>query len=722
MPSRAVFVWDEETVRYAGVLGVWVYACLGLASVVHLATLGTAPSGLPWHVLDLAYGWWIAISFLLLQFGLGRRLFGAWLETAFGAAESATLWLAQMTAGFWITTVALMLLAWFDLLDWPWLLLYIVGSAFAVLLPTRVDWSSLRNRIIPPADRKTMTVLVLAFAVLVIWLPFLVQSLLPNSDWDGASTHLPLGNWLRTQGLAPVPLDHASLLAPGNVHLVYAMFQAIRAEQAVIPLNLLTSVLTCLAAAAIAARFWNSKAGTWAFFVCLSVNLVLELGLDPRIDGFLGLYCTVAALGIMVWFLEGWKNGALVVAAMALGMALGTKHSAVIPVVLWGMPIAWSLLREPESRKGGRKSAVVMALFCIIVPGGYWYASNTVRFGDPIYPLLGGDLVELKDGSLVGLADALDGLIATERATPEFKNALAQTTATPPAIEPPRTLFNPRSLFLDPGLHARKTAHTLSPLLLAFFLLPLFHRDRASWLLLWLGLSAFLAIGARTGLIRYGLPFYPLFAAGAGAAISGFKARGWKIGWAAALVFVLAINLIGEWRKIQFRSSLNWLRGTQSQVEWLKTVGYNRTTVLPELISDMDTYNQRGVFPYDGAALLLGEGKLHLFPIEAIPDTSRTGHPWLATLIRNAGDIEASHRELWSRGVRYIVLNMGYFEWVRNNTRVDQEELVYGLFRLQQFRRAFGQVVFDKYGIYIIRLSPPSDESVPSDSSVPPGA
>jgi hypothetical protein len=65
------------------------------------------------------------------------------------------------------------------------------------------------------------------------------------------------------------------------------------------------------------------------------------------------------------------------------------------------------------------------------------------------------------------------------------------------------------------------------------------------------------------------------------------------------------------------------------------------------------------------------KAKTHLLGFDAIPDTSRTGLPWLSRLVRNEGDLDGVHRDLWDEGVRYILVNRSYFSWVRSHIRVD---------------------------------------------------
>ena len=80
--------------------------------------------------------------------------------------------------------------------------------------------------------------------VLAAWAwPVFIQSLPPNSDWDGAVYHLPLGRMLfagEFWSFDPVYWLYGS---PGAGHLYYGLFEYIGIRQAVVPWNLLIAAL-----------------------------------------------------------------------------------------------------------------------------------------------------------------------------------------------------------------------------------------------------------------------------------------------------------------------------------------------------------------------------------------------------------------------------------------------------------------------------------------------
>ncbi|MBW2691391.1 MAG: hypothetical protein JRE57_01985 [Deltaproteobacteria bacterium] len=690
----------------ARAIGLWAYILLGVASLGGLLHDGASPMALRF-LLDAAYGWWVALTLVFVQVVLGRWLLGSWLKGAF-SDRGVAAWLASFTLGFWLFAIALTALASLGLIDRLGRALWLLAVAI-VALRVAMRWSrSPRQGLRPPFDHSLVVALTLVAVGVALTLPFIAQSLLPNSDWDAASTHLPLATWLRTSGLEPIPIDYGNLIIPGTVHLVYALLQAIDAEQAIIPLNLLVSFMTCLAAASIASRFWGRAAGLWGFGVCFSINILMELGLDARIDGFLAFFCSMAALGLMIWLLEGANKGALIFAAIAFGNALGSKYTAIFPLALWGSPVLFVLVRQFAAAHRRQWRTVLIAAVCLLVPSGYGYMSNAIRFGDPIYPFLSGRMLTLKDGRSVQLESAIDELVATVRDDVEFRRSVEQADKEVPRVAGSTMLFDPISLLFHPERHTRKRAHFLSPLLLLFLVLPIIRRSRASWLLFWMGFSAWLTIGVQTYLMRYGLAFYPIVAAGSGVVLASFRFKWWQVVWAVALAVVIIGNVTVEWRKLQDQQTWSWLSGERTRIEWLSAVGYNETRNTPMFIRALDAMQKRRPLQQDGRLLMIGEAKTHLLGFDAIPDTSRTGLPWLSRLVRNEGDLDGVHRDLWDEGVRYILVNRSYFSWVRSHIRVDLNELMFSLRELERFTRAHGEVVLDRVGIVLIRLKPPA--------------
>ena len=67
-------------------------------------------------------------------------------------------------------------------------------------------------------------------------------------------------------------------------------------ESAVIPYNFLGVLLSLVAVAALALRIGGREAAAWAVLIAATTHILWQLGVDPRIDGFLCVFVTGAVL------------------------------------------------------------------------------------------------------------------------------------------------------------------------------------------------------------------------------------------------------------------------------------------------------------------------------------------------------------------------------------------------------------------------------------------
>jgi hypothetical protein len=138
-------------------------------------------------------------------------------------------------------------------------------------------------------------------------------------------------------------------------------------------------------------------------------------------------------------------------------------------------------------------------------------------------------------------------------------------------------------------------------------------------------------------------------------------------------------------------------------------VGYNLTPVLPRAALRIDHMTERGVLDPDGRILLVGESKTHRLALDAIPDISRNGGPWLARLVRAGGDLDAVHRGLSDEGIRYVLYNRGHYEWVMAHVDAKGDLLALSLVTLERFLREHGRSVFQEGGITLFEIAPPRE-------------
>jgi hypothetical protein len=92
----------------------------------------------------------------------------------------------------------------------------------------------------------------------------------------------------------------------------------------------------------------------------------------------IGLFCFLS-------FLLGEKIETIIAGFAFLGMAVGVKYSALIPLFSSGTVILFLMLKKKMFNKKYLNSYLIGLLLFILL-GGYWYIKNFIHTGNPIYP------------------------------------------------------------------------------------------------------------------------------------------------------------------------------------------------------------------------------------------------------------------------------------------------------------------------------------------------
>ena len=453
-------------------------------------------------------------------------------------------------------------------------------------------------------------------------------------------------------------------------------------------LNFWIMVLTLTAVFVLARRMQGAIAGWWALMAAASSGVILQTGTDARIDGFLALFSVLAAIAMLQWLVTR-RRDALFLAAMALGVALATKYSALIlaaiwlllPLTIWAVGQLKGALRSRgvdartrantlERFNHARWAGAAGFLLLLLAPAGYWYGASWIATGNPIYPHNGGPVVAF-DGLASQLLQPASEALAARLLSGGGNQPPAQSN--PEAQGEPPTLLHLPDLYLNPSRHGRTPGQTLSPLLLLFAFLPLVSKSPQTLVLAAVGLAGFTAIGAQAYLMRYALPVYPLLAVGAGVVLqrSGALRFGALATSLATIATVLSLVWLMsvQWYVLNDRDFSGWVGGTKDRLTWLAEVGYDGARALPISLLELREDQNLAIDgrSNDTKVLFVGESKIHLIPFPAVADMGRDGRTWLRYLVRAEGSLDDAYRLAWNEGIRFLVFNQAYFQWVRQN-------------------------------------------------------
>lgn len=239
-----------------------------------------------------------------------------------------------------------------------------------------------------PPRRDAITVLLVLFLSVVGALT-LLSALAPSAanDWDGLSYHLAVPKvWLEAGRITYLPwVSHSNF--PLTIEMLYGLGLALLPEGQPLAkfFNWLMGALTVLAIYALGRSCWNGRSGMIGGAVFASMPLIAWEGGTAGNDLAVGLYATLAFVGVLNWW-RGRPQGWLWVGALACGFALGSKLFAV---VVWAFLSLAVLLHAAIGEKRPWPGALWLAArFALLgaAVGAPWYVKSQVMTGNPCYP------------------------------------------------------------------------------------------------------------------------------------------------------------------------------------------------------------------------------------------------------------------------------------------------------------------------------------------------
>ncbi|MCK5451675.1 MAG: glycosyltransferase family 39 protein, partial [Candidatus Omnitrophica bacterium] len=349
--------------------------------------------------------------------------------------------------------------------------------------------------------------LLIVIFIFIFYLPLLIQTLLPNTDWDAAIYHLPKaesllhGMWRNNDPL----LAHMS--NPGGPNLFYAVFMAFGLETAVIPYNFLINLCIILCIFTFTKRFWGLRAACWGAAILATTPLFLKLGVDPRTDNFLAFYILLMVYALFIWLEKPQRSISLLFVAVGFSLALGVKYTAlffggiVTLITLFMMLYYW--------RNGSFLHPVrwfFICTFIVIIPNSVWYINNFLAFRNPVYPIHSGLCYSTPDGQLRKLKKDLEPHLKRALTIPSVKkhNEVLNSVS----IDLPKHIFNFYDIIKYPHRYNRKSNILFQPILLLGFLVPIFfYRNKRVLTLYGIGVIYYVVISYfSSGVLRYALP------------------------------------------------------------------------------------------------------------------------------------------------------------------------------------------------------------------------
>lgn len=744
------------------ILGLLTLAAVGFG-LTRLDLIDPGAAGV--RLLNILYGFWVAAVFVLLQVGIGAAAFRRIESKERTLPVSApTRFVLAFSLGSYATYTLLLVLAVANALNLltvgVYLLLaclagvyalgpfladnvraYGVGSLFRLTV-SPIGWRACPKE--TPDPFKASRTNWLWLAVIALWcIPYALQTTLPNTDWDGALFHLPFAEQIIEAGVLGTDPVFEANNSPAAMQLVYAVFLLVGAKTAILPFNFLVACGVLLVLYCLGTEFWDATLGRLAVLIGMTVNVLWEVAVTPRIDTFLAFYFVVGVLVFLLWrrgravenssaecaeqassdapcVARKAPNLFAVIVGMMMGMTLGIKFTAVFFVLIL-VPLAIAAaVRDKLASRGSLVAPILIAATFAAIPSGFWYVRNAVQLGDPIYPFLTKRHVYRDTGGKRVALETKVAAMTAERPSEQQVHdeltgssfAFASNEDVPDAPAPPSNLFNLVDALKRPTEYARKPLHTAGPFVLLFFALPLVARDRWSWLIFAIAFPLYLMIAGQTYLMRYLAPVLPLLAFGA--ALVAFRLNGktksdMKV--ASKTLAVLAVVFLGvvnvaEWKKLVKSEPLQYWSGNESEEEFVARAGYNTIRIFSRFMHDLNEEIRAGRVQRDAKLIMIGEGCGDLLLCDYKGDMSWNGRPWQVQLAKAHGDIDRVAENLKAEGYDHVLVNFSFLRYCHHQRFNDEQRqrLRWSLYHLNRFLTIHTDTVLDKYGIVLAKI------------------
>ncbi len=227
-------------------------------------------------------------------------------------------------------------------------------------------------------------------APVVLFLALLLPLiLLPPTGRDALIVHLALPKlFLQAGKMLEVPFMNFSYM-PMNTDLLYLIPIALGSEAAAKLIHFSFAILTAFLIYSYISEKVGRDYGIIGLFIYLTTPIVVNLSTTAYIDLSLTFYATLALLALLKWREESYSTRWLLYSAVATGLALGAKYSALVVLLIMCLSVVFIYSSGTRDQWGAVKAALLYLAVALLIFSP-WMIRNIILMGNPLYPLAQG--------------------------------------------------------------------------------------------------------------------------------------------------------------------------------------------------------------------------------------------------------------------------------------------------------------------------------------------
>ncbi|MGZ4182433.1 MAG: hypothetical protein ACXVUL_17320 [Solirubrobacteraceae bacterium] len=199
--------------------------------------------------------------------------------------------------------------------------------------------------------------------------------------FDSVWYHLPwAASFAQTGHVAPLrftDIEYLTAFYPATAEMLHGLGIVLLGHDTLSPLlNLIWAMLVLFAAWCVGRAGGAGAAATTGVAVVLATPMMNSSQAGSAANDIVGMFFLLASVALVL--AGDGRPPANVLAAVAAGLAIGTKLSMVAPALALAVG---AIAIAPRDRRG---TTAAVWLSGLVLAGGYWYARNLVAVGNPL--------------------------------------------------------------------------------------------------------------------------------------------------------------------------------------------------------------------------------------------------------------------------------------------------------------------------------------------------
>ncbi len=199
--------------------------------------------------------------------------------------------------------------------------------------------------------------------------------------FDSVWYHLPwAASFAQTGHIAPLrftDIEYLTSFYPATAEMLHGLGIVLFGHDTLSPaLNLIWAMLVLFAAWCVGRARGAGAAATGGAAIVLATPMMNSSQAGSAANDIVGMFFLLAAVALVLG--GDGRTPALVLAAVATGLAIGTKLSLVAPALALAVGVV------AIAPRGRRRTTASIWLAALLLAGGYWYARNLIAVGNPL--------------------------------------------------------------------------------------------------------------------------------------------------------------------------------------------------------------------------------------------------------------------------------------------------------------------------------------------------